>query len=160
MKVGLGPGHNVLHGDPASPKRGTAPNVYCGPCLLWPNGGPSQLLLSTCWVIGLHWLVTDRHTQTISLRYVTFYRRGAKWSYCRGVTLADTDSAFSRYSITSEAFKCDTKKSKNAYRTQHGNHHCQCIYFTAGRPVFYIHCHQRFLFMLRPQHYLTLPLTF
>ena len=32
-KVGLGPHHIVLHGDPR---------------LLWPNGHPSQLLLSTC----------------------------------------------------------------------------------------------------------------
>ena len=91
MVVGLGPGHNVLDGDPAPlPQRGTAPNFrsmsvvakqldgsrchlvggrpwpwpHCvrwgptspkgaqppifGPCLLWPNGCPSQLLLSTC----------------------------------------------------------------------------------------------------------------
>jgi len=47
-KAGLGPGGIVLHGDPApSPKRGTAPPIFC-PCLLWPNGRPSQLLLSTC----------------------------------------------------------------------------------------------------------------
>ena len=41
-KVGLGPGHIMLHGELASPKGGF------GPCLLWPTGGPSQLLLSTC----------------------------------------------------------------------------------------------------------------
>ena len=33
-KVGLGPGHTVLDGDPASPIRGTAPqfsaHIYCG----------------------------------------------------------------------------------------------------------------------------------
>ena len=47
-KVGLGPGHIVLHGDPAPPPiGGTAPKKF-GPCLLWPNGRPSQLLLSTC----------------------------------------------------------------------------------------------------------------
>jgi len=38
MAVGLGPGHTVLDGDPASPpqKRSTAPNF--GSCSLWPNG--------------------------------------------------------------------------------------------------------------------------
>ena len=46
-EVGLGLGHIVLDGDPpSSPQRGTPPNF--GPCLLWPNGRPSQLLLSTC----------------------------------------------------------------------------------------------------------------
>jgi len=40
-KVGLGPGHVVLHGDPASPKWAQPP--IFGPCLLWPNVGPSQL---------------------------------------------------------------------------------------------------------------------
>jgi len=35
-QVGLGPGHIVLHGDPATPK-GTHPPVF-GPCLWWPNG--------------------------------------------------------------------------------------------------------------------------
>jgi len=35
-----------LDADPVAPKRGTAP--IFGPCLLWPNGRPSQLLLSTC----------------------------------------------------------------------------------------------------------------
>jgi len=46
-EVGLGPGVIVLDGDPA-PQRGTAPAPIFGPCLLWPNGRPSQLLLSTC----------------------------------------------------------------------------------------------------------------
>jgi len=46
MKVG--PGRSVLHRDPAPPpKSGTAPSIF-GRCLLWPNRGPSQLLLSTC----------------------------------------------------------------------------------------------------------------
>jgi len=47
-KVGLGPGHILFYGDPAHPKRGTAPHPIFGPCILWPNGRPSQLLLSTC----------------------------------------------------------------------------------------------------------------
>jgi len=46
-KVGLSPGRIVLREDPAPPpKRGTAPPIV-GPCLLWPNGRPSQLLLSS-----------------------------------------------------------------------------------------------------------------
>jgi len=48
MEVGLGPGNIVLDGNPASPKkRGTAAPLF-GPCLLWPNGRPSQQLLSSC----------------------------------------------------------------------------------------------------------------
>jgi len=47
--VGLGPGQIVLDGDPAPPpeKKRTQPPIF-GPCLLWPNDRPSQLLLSTC----------------------------------------------------------------------------------------------------------------
>ena len=47
-KIGLGPCHTVLDGDPAPPlpQRGTAP-IFCR-CLLWPNGHPSQLLVSNC----------------------------------------------------------------------------------------------------------------
>ena len=41
MEVGLGPGHNVLDGNLASPpQRGTAP--IFGPYLLWPNGWLDQ----------------------------------------------------------------------------------------------------------------------
>jgi len=58
-KVGLGPGHNVLHGDPAPPeKRDTAPAIF-GPCLLWPNGRPSQFLLSTCSLLWQMRTVSD-----------------------------------------------------------------------------------------------------
>ena len=50
-KVGLGLGHIVLHGDPAPPpEMGTAPPIF-GPCLLWPNGRPPQLLMSTCYYL-------------------------------------------------------------------------------------------------------------
>jgi len=50
-KVGLGPGRIVLHADAAPPpKRGTAPQ-FLVPCLLWPNGCPSQLLLSACLIM-------------------------------------------------------------------------------------------------------------
>jgi len=47
VEVGLSPGHIVLDGNPA-PQMGTAPATF-GPCLLWLNGRPSQLLLSTCY---------------------------------------------------------------------------------------------------------------
>jgi len=46
-KVGLVPGHIVLDGDSAPPKGGTAAPLF-GPCLLWPNGRPSQVLLRYC----------------------------------------------------------------------------------------------------------------
>ena len=48
MEVGLGPGHILLDGDPATPpqKKGGLPPIF-GPCLLWPNGRASQLLLSS-----------------------------------------------------------------------------------------------------------------
>jgi len=46
-EVGLGPGDIVLDWYPAPPKRGTASPLF-GPCLLWPNGGPSQPVLSCC----------------------------------------------------------------------------------------------------------------
>jgi len=43
----------VLDGDPAapSPEWGTAAPFF-GPCLLWLNGRPSHLLLSTCLLIS------------------------------------------------------------------------------------------------------------
>jgi len=45
-EVGLVPGHIVLDGNPALPW-GTAapPPALFGPCLLWPNGRPSQLVV-------------------------------------------------------------------------------------------------------------------
>jgi len=54
MEVGLGPGPGriVLHGDPALPPKGEQPPNF-GPCLLWPNGRPSQLLLRTCYIMDL-----------------------------------------------------------------------------------------------------------
>ena len=47
--VGLGPGHIVLDWDPAPSPQKRANS----PCLLWPNGRPSQLLLSCCSVMKL-----------------------------------------------------------------------------------------------------------
>jgi len=51
MEVGLGTGHIVLDGNlvPLS-KKGTLPPIF-GRCLLWPNGRPSQLMLSTCFYV-------------------------------------------------------------------------------------------------------------
>jgi len=48
--VGLSRGHIVLHDTQIRPKRGIAfPVPIFGTCLLWQNGCPSQLLLSTCY---------------------------------------------------------------------------------------------------------------
>jgi len=49
-EIGLGPGDIVLDGDPApSPHRvGHRSPQLLGPCLLCPNGRPSQQLLSSC----------------------------------------------------------------------------------------------------------------
>jgi len=49
--VGLGPGNIVLDGDPAPPtERGTAALPHFRPMsILWPNGRPSQQLLSSCY---------------------------------------------------------------------------------------------------------------
>ena len=49
MEVGLGPGDFVLDRGPVPPKKGTQPPIF-GPCLLWPDGRASQLLLNTCFV--------------------------------------------------------------------------------------------------------------
>jgi len=57
MEVDLGGGHTVRWGPTPAPK--VAQPLF-GPCLLWPNGRPSQLLVSTCLhfgssVISLEW---------------------------------------------------------------------------------------------------------
>jgi len=49
MEVGLGPGDIVLDGDQLPLERSTGASPLLGPCLVWPNGRPSQLLLSTCY---------------------------------------------------------------------------------------------------------------
>jgi len=41
------PRRHCVRWDPAPSQRGTSP--IFGPCLLWPNGHPSQLLLSSCY---------------------------------------------------------------------------------------------------------------
>jgi len=48
-EVGLGPGNIVLDGGPTSPQnKGAQQPPLFGLCLLWPNGCPSQQLLSSC----------------------------------------------------------------------------------------------------------------
>jgi len=47
-EVGLGPDDIVLDGDPAPPPKGAHQPPLFGLCLLWPNGRPSQQLLSSC----------------------------------------------------------------------------------------------------------------
>jgi len=48
-KVGLGQGHIVLDGAQLSPKKGDRVPPIFGPYLLWPNGRPSEILLSSCY---------------------------------------------------------------------------------------------------------------
>ena len=55
MEVGLGPGHIVLDGDPAPPRKGTqqppkAPTFR--PTVLW-HGRPSQQVLSSCFTMSV-----------------------------------------------------------------------------------------------------------
>jgi len=49
MEVGLVAGHIVLDDDPDPPRKAAQqpPSPIFGPCLLWKNDGPSQLLLCT-----------------------------------------------------------------------------------------------------------------
>jgi len=49
-EVGLGPGVIVLDDNPAPPRKGEQQRF--GPFLLWPNGRPSQQLLSSCFIVG------------------------------------------------------------------------------------------------------------
>ena len=42
VEVDLGPGHIVLDGDPALPKRHTATRPLFSPCVLWENGWTDQ----------------------------------------------------------------------------------------------------------------------
>jgi len=60
-KVGRGPGHIVLHMEIRRSPKGTQSPPIFGACLLWPNGRPSQLLLSTCIVLQRTAFSTSAH---------------------------------------------------------------------------------------------------
>jgi len=85
IEEGLGPGHIVSDGDPAPPK-GAQPPIFV-PCLLWPNGRPSQLLLSSCFLIIIWFkdqfaLYTGACTvtgSTTSSRVYVLQTVGARW---------------------------------------------------------------------------------
>ena len=66
MEVGLDRG--TLLG-PALPKRGTSP--LFGRYLLWPNGRPSQLLLSTCFYISM--VITTAVCECTVMPYIVMY---------------------------------------------------------------------------------------
>jgi len=66
MEVGLGPGDIVFDGDLASPRKGVQQPVLFGPCLLWPNGRPSQQLRSS--------FCTDHGTYFLSLSLSAVYK--------------------------------------------------------------------------------------
>jgi len=52
--LGLGvmppPRRHCVRWGPSSPLKGHNIRTIFGPCLVWPNGRPSQLLLSTCYL--------------------------------------------------------------------------------------------------------------
>jgi len=48
-EAGLDPGYIVLDGDPTPQRKGAQQPPLFFPCLLWPNGRPSQQLLSSCY---------------------------------------------------------------------------------------------------------------
>jgi len=67
--VGLGPGHIVLDGDPVGTQPPQQPLPTFGPCLLWPNGRPSQQLLSSCGVhIGATWRIRLNRPCMVAMR--------------------------------------------------------------------------------------------
>jgi len=53
LEVGLGLGHIVLDRNPASLPDGAQPPIF-GPCLLWLNGRPSQLLRKSLYDIFMY----------------------------------------------------------------------------------------------------------
>ena len=76
-EVGLSPGHIVLDGDPVGPMPPQQPVPTFGPCLLWPNGRPSQLLLSSCYCI-LRLAHSPHHLDRFwrSIRHMTCFHAG------------------------------------------------------------------------------------
>jgi len=81
------PRRHCVRWEPSSPKEwGTAPPSLVGPCLLWPNGHPSQQLLSSCTVMGCarSFFRTQRAPGSAT---VTLYRRLIIFSFAPAVCL-------------------------------------------------------------------------
>jgi len=95
-EVGLGPGDIVLDGDPASISRrkGAQQPPLFGPCLLWPNGRPSQIPLSSC-IIGL---------QLSVLRFCRFW---------------DLPLAYAVWYVTANGLKQSFRSVRIIYRVVH-----------------------------------------
>ena len=78
MEAGLGPGDIVLDGCqaplPLQKIRGHSSLPLFGPCLLWPNGRPSQQLLSSCTVYCTVYsvLIAWKSQATYTFRFVMF----------------------------------------------------------------------------------------
>jgi len=80
LEACLGPGHILIDGNPASPERDTAAPPLFGPCLLWRNGRPSQLLLSTSYChIALYYdniiFIANPVLDTKHILYLVFVRQ-------------------------------------------------------------------------------------
>jgi len=72
MEVGLGPGHIVLHGDPAPPpKKGAQQPQLFGPCLLWPIGWMVKMPLGTQVGIGPCHIVLDGDPAPLSKGHIS-----------------------------------------------------------------------------------------
>jgi len=88
MEVGFGPGHMVLDGNPAPPTKKTQPPIFC-PCLLWPNGRPSELLLNTCLTLTLYGVARFYSAPQCShCKRCTSYDNSVRPSVCLSVCLS------------------------------------------------------------------------
>ena len=115
IEVGLGTGHILLDGDPTPPpQRGTGSSF--GPCLLWPKGRPSQLLLSSCFIfieVRTWQFHTNRSIVVKNLHY--------------NLKLL-IQSASNHFSSASVIFPCiinpeDGRQKKNHWVSPHGRPH-------------------------------------
>jgi len=71
-EIGLGPGHVVLDGTTLSRKGAQQPPIFLfDPCLLWPNGRPSQQLLSSCGHLFARTCPTTYSTRQAGMRSVS-----------------------------------------------------------------------------------------
>jgi len=62
-EVDLDPGHIVLDGDPAPPRKGHSNPPLFGPCLLWPRSP----ILATAELLLHMWKVNECHLQVTDL---------------------------------------------------------------------------------------------